>query len=69
VEFEGDQISLDIPREGITVGGWKLSPLIPPVVSMCAVLFTLSACARGMVVVLCVSVCVSVTTLAAMYLV
>ena len=33
VEFESDAISLDIPLEGITIKGWKITPLIRPVVS------------------------------------
>ena len=36
VEFEADQISLDIPMEGINLRGWALKPLFPPVVSMYA---------------------------------
>ena len=36
VEFEADQISLDIPMEGINLKGWELKPLFPPVVSMYA---------------------------------
>ena len=32
VEFESDMISLDIPMEGITIEGWKITPLIRPVV-------------------------------------
>lgn len=33
VEFEEDQIELDIPMEGITTkGGWKIIPHMPPVV-------------------------------------
>ena len=35
VEFESDTISLDIPMEGITDKGWKITPLIRPVVSSC----------------------------------
>lgn len=35
VEFEADQIRLDIPPKGIVLEeGWKLVPLITPVVSM-----------------------------------
>ena len=35
IEFESDQIRLDIPLKGITLEeGWKLTPLIPPVVSL-----------------------------------
>lgn len=33
VEFESDAVSLNIPMEGITVGGWTITPLIRPVVS------------------------------------
>ena len=32
VEFEGDSITVDIPKEGTTVKGWKITPLISPVV-------------------------------------
>ena len=33
VEFEEDEIKLDIPMEGIaTKGGWKITPHMPPVV-------------------------------------
>ena len=33
VDFEKDQIKLDIPEEGITLDeGWTITPLIPPVV-------------------------------------
>ena len=32
VEFEGDNITIDIPEEGTTIKGWKITPLIPPVV-------------------------------------
>ena len=35
VEFEADTISLDIPMEGITIKGWKITPLMRPVVSSC----------------------------------
>ena len=35
VEFESDTISLDIPMEGISIKGWKITPLIRPVVSSC----------------------------------
>lgn len=31
--FESDSITLDIPLEGISVRGWKIEPLTPPVVS------------------------------------
>ena len=33
VEFESDSITLDIPMEGLTVKGWKITPLIRPRVS------------------------------------
>ena len=32
VEFEEDSITVDIPNEGTTVKGWKITPLISPVV-------------------------------------
>ena len=36
VEFESHEIELDIPREGITLDeGWKITPLIAPVVRTC----------------------------------
>ena len=35
VEFESDMISLDIPMEGLSIKGWKITPLIRPVVSSC----------------------------------
>ena len=35
VEFESDAITLDIPLEGKTIKGWKITPLIRPVVSSC----------------------------------
>ena len=35
VEFESDMITLDIPMEGITKDGWKITPLMRPVVSSC----------------------------------
>ena len=39
VEFEADQIRLDIPPKGIVLEeGWKLVPLIAPVVSIIHVL-------------------------------
>ena len=35
IEFESTQIRLDIPLEGTTLKeGWKLTPLVAPVVSM-----------------------------------
>ena len=33
VEFESDRIAIDIPLEGIVVGGWKITPLAAPVVA------------------------------------
>lgn len=33
VYFELDEIKLDIPMEGTVVDGWKITPLIRPVVS------------------------------------
>ena len=34
MEFEGESISLDIPMpDGLSVNGWKITPLIRPVVS------------------------------------
>lgn len=33
IEFESDMITLDIPMEGITTDGWKITPLMRPVVS------------------------------------
>ena len=33
VDFESDAITLDIPKEGITVKGWKVTPKFLPVVS------------------------------------
>ena len=35
VEFESDMITLDIPVKGITINGWKITPLVRPVVSSC----------------------------------
>ena len=35
VEFEADVISLDIPMKGLSIKGWKITPLIRPVVSSC----------------------------------
>ena len=32
VEFEKDSITVGIPEEGITIKGWKITPLISPVV-------------------------------------
>ena len=33
VEFESNEIKLDIPKEGITLeGGWKITPQMAPVV-------------------------------------
>ena len=33
VDFESDAITLDIPKEGITVKGWEVTPKFLPVVS------------------------------------
>ena len=35
LEFEADTITLDIPMEGVAIKGWKITPLIPPLVSSC----------------------------------
>ena len=35
VEFESDEITLDILLEGIAIKGWKITPLMRPVVSSC----------------------------------
>ena len=36
LEFEGESISLDIPMPGgISISGWKITPLMRPVVSFC----------------------------------
>ena len=36
LEFERESISLDIPMpDGISISGWKITPLIRPVVSSC----------------------------------
>ena len=36
VDFESDQIEMDIPFEGVPVqGGWTITPLAAPVVSVC----------------------------------
>ena len=32
VEFEEDSITVDIPEEGTTIKGWKITPMFPPVV-------------------------------------
>ena len=32
IEFEGDEISLDIPREGTVEAGWAIKLVTPPVV-------------------------------------
>ena len=34
-EAESDAISLDIPMEGLSIKGWKITPLMRPVVSSC----------------------------------
>ena len=33
IEFESNEIALDIPNEGMTIGSWKVTPLVRPVVS------------------------------------
>ena len=33
VDFESDEVTLDIPLEGISIKGWKITPLMRPVVS------------------------------------
>ena len=33
VQFEGDTICLEIPRDGLQLNGWEIRPLVPPVVS------------------------------------
>ena len=35
VDFESDQIELDIPDEGVSLQGWRIIPLTAPVVSVC----------------------------------
>ena len=35
VEFEAEAISLDIPMEGKSIKGWKITPLRYPMVSSC----------------------------------
>ena len=36
LEFEGESVSLDIPMpDGISISGWKITPLMCPVVSFC----------------------------------
>ena len=41
VEFEEEKISLDIPMpDGVTVSEWKLTPLVPPNVSLTTSSFT-----------------------------
>ena len=32
IEFEADMITLNIPLKGKTISGWKITPLIRPVV-------------------------------------
>ena len=32
VEFGEDRIELDIPMEGINIGGWRITPLMSPMV-------------------------------------
>ena len=33
IDFESDQITLDIPMKGVILEDWKISPFFPPVVS------------------------------------
>ena len=33
IEFESDEVTLDIPMEGVISKGWKITPLMRPVVS------------------------------------
>ena len=35
VDFESDTITLDIPKEGIAIKDWEITPLISLVVSFC----------------------------------
>ena len=35
VDFESETITLDIPKEGIAINGWEITPLRNPVVSSC----------------------------------
>ena len=37
IEFESDQITVDIQKEGIVRGGWKITPIIAPIVSCLSV--------------------------------
>ena len=39
VEFESEEIILDIPPEGTSSNGWKIIPLVPPVVRFCQTKF------------------------------
>ena len=34
IEFESDRIALNIPLKGKTINGWKITPLVRPVVSI-----------------------------------
>ena len=35
IDFESDQIKLDIPVGGVSLQGWRIIPLTAPVVSVC----------------------------------
>ena len=35
LEFESNAITLNIPMDGKAISGWKITPLIRPVVSSC----------------------------------
>ena len=38
IEFDSTEIILDIPLEGIELeGGWKVVPLVAPIVSVCPI--------------------------------
>ena len=39
-KFETDAITLDIPMEGLSIQGWKITPLMRPVVSFCVTIST-----------------------------
>ena len=44
IQFEGSQIMMDIPPSGIEKDGFKIIPVIPPVVSLytciCRIMFS-----------------------------
>ena len=45
VEFESDEIKLDIPEDGISLqGGWMITPLASPVVSVYQKWISLTLC-------------------------